>query len=125
MNAASLPSGDTTLLGGVARRSPLAHCLPCTSQVQRLRSVSNEKCWRLSSNVICTNGNRVALIGRPNAVVSAAATAAWSKAGALVPPSASTSMNSLPVAIWLRYQKRSPGSQFGLTAPFDTSGVVL
>ena len=125
MKVASLPSGEATLLGGVSGRSPLAHWAPLTSQVQRLPSASNEKRWRSVSNVIDANGRRVPLIGFPMAAVRAVATAAWSNAGAFTALTGSTRMYSVPVAVWLRYQNWSSGSQFARTAPFDTSGVVL
>ena len=71
------------------------------------------------------NGNRAAVTGFAMAAVSAAATAAWSNAGAFVPRTASTSRNSFPLVCWLRYQNRSSGNQVARTAPFETSGVVL
>ena len=46
---------------------------------------------------------------------SAAASFAWSKAGARVPLAVSTRMNSLPSAVVTRYQKRSSGSQLART----------
>ncbi len=46
MKAASLPSGDSSLFGTAAGRSVDVHCVPCTSQVQCFRSLSNENDWR-------------------------------------------------------------------------------
>ena len=87
--------------------------------------MSNENDWPLVANVSCVNGNRAAVTGRPSAVVSVVASAAWVKAGALVARAASTRMNSLPVAVTVRYQKRSSASQLACTGPLDTSGIVL
>ena len=103
----------------------LVHTVPLTSQVQRLRSLSNENDWLSAANISCVNGSRATDTGLPIAVVSVAATAAWLKAGAFAARAGSTRMNSLPVAVTLRYQKRSPGSQLACTGPFETSGVVL
>ena len=74
-NAASLPSGDGTLLATGAGRSALLHCLPRTSQVQRFKSLSNQNDCASAAKVICWNGKRSALTGLPMTAVSAFATA--------------------------------------------------
>ena len=125
MNAASVPLGEVTLLGTRVGRSLLVHAAPVTSQVHRLVSRSNENDWPSVAKISWVNGSRAAVTGRPRAVASVVANAAWLKAGAVVARAAFTRMNSLPVAVTLRYQKRSSASQLACTGPFDTSGIVL
>ncbi len=127
MNAARLPSGDRISLPfrPFAGRGAEVHPAPCRSQLQRRPSASNEMPRRSALNVNCMKGSVVAVYGLFAAADSAAAMRAWSNAAARVRRAVSTRMNSVPPAIWLRYQNRPSGSQVARTLPFETSGVVL
>ena len=120
------PSGDRASLRASELEAPgELHALPAVSHFQRLPAVLNWMNFASSESSICWKGSFPASYWPPEAVESAAATLAWSNAGALVTFAASMRMNWVPSAVVVRYQKRSPEIQVGRTPPCKTSGLVL
>ena len=73
---------------------------------------------------IVWNGSFFASTVVPETVASAAARRSWSKARTRVFFTGSTSMNSPPSPVELRYVKRSSGSHVAFTVPPTTSGFT-
>src|ERR1035441_10678833 len=93
----------------------MAQATPWRSHFQDLSPAVNETESESGERVKAWNGRWAPSYFPPDAVESAAASLAWSKAGSRVPLAASTSTNSLPAAVVLRYQKRSSANHTGRT----------
>ena len=89
----------------------MAHATPWRSHFQDLSPAVNETESESAERVKDWNGRWVPSYFPPDAEESVAASLAWSKAGSRVRVDGSTSTNSLPSAVVLRYQKRSPSNQ--------------
>ena len=114
--------------GGRRVGRPPCSCRPWLSRSydQALPSASNEIVLPSAENSIAVNGRRAPSNVLPAALDSAAASAAWSKAGTRVPRAGSTRMNSdVPFAREFRYQNRSFGSQDGPDSGAEDEGADL
>src|SRR5258708_6561113 len=104
---------------------PAVHLLPWTSQANRLPTALKETDLPSAEGSISVNGRRVPSKTAPEAADNAAASRAWSNAGARVPLAGSAITNSLPSRVVTRYQSRSLASQLGRTPARTISGAVL
>ncbi len=128
MNAALAPSGARTSLRSCRAAPPVRS--GCTAQRAAPGShtyVAESTATRIPPGTTSklVNGRANGLTSLPVAWESPRARASWSKARARVFFAGSTTTNSVPSAKVFRYQKRSPSSQVGRTAPPRTSGFML
>ncbi len=127
MNAARLPSGETTALrrGSGLRTVSAVHRVPRKSHTNRRTPMSNCTDCPASASSSCVNGSVNGSYVESATVDRAAASRAWSNSRPRVRRAGSTITYSNPSAIAFRYQNRPSASQFGRTAPRSTSGLVF